>query len=96
MQAAKSDLLIQNHALFYEQLNNLTAYQIHFLMALLAGKASVMSQKETIEEFGLGSSANVAVIKKALLKKELIDVAGKEITFADPLMPHWLRLTFKQ
>lgn len=96
MQASKSDLLIQNHALFYEQLNNLTAYQIHFLMALLAGKASVMSQKETIEEFGLGSSANVAVIKKALLKKELIDVAGKEITFADPLMPHWLRLTFKQ
>ncbi len=96
MQAAKSDLLIQNHALFYEQLNNLTAYQIHFLMALLAGKARVMSKKETIEEFGLGSSANVEVIKKALLKKELIDVVGKEITFADPLMPHWLRLTFKQ
>ena len=88
---AKQDLLRQNHALFMEQMNSLTFYQIRFVKALMAGKALEINRKETIEEFELGSSANIAIIKKALQKKELIEVEGKNIYFSDPIFIHWLR-----
>ena len=88
---AKRDLLRQNHALFMEQIGSLTSYQIRFLLAVMEGKACEINRKETIEEFGLGSSANVAVVKKALQKKELIDIEGREIHFADPVFVHWIQ-----
>ncbi|MBP5476828.1 MAG: ATP-binding protein [Paludibacteraceae bacterium] len=88
---AKRDLLQQNHALFMEQISSLTSYQIRFLRAIMAGKAREINRKETIEEFELGSSANVAVVKKSLQKKELIDIEGKDIRFADPVFVHWIK-----
>ena len=90
LKEAKQDLLRQNHSLFMEQINSLTFYQIRFIRALLAGKAAEINRKETIEEFELGSSANIAIIKKALQKKELIELEGKEIHFSDPIFEHWL------
>ena len=88
---AKQDLLRQNHALFMEQINSLTSYQLHFVRAIMAGKALELNRKEIIEEFELGSSANIATIKKALQKKELIDIEGKNVSFSDPIFIHWLR-----
>lgn len=90
LKSAEQDLLHQNHALFMEQINALTSYQIRFIRAIMAGKALEINRKETIDEFDLGSSANIATIKKALQKKELIDIEGKEITFSDPIFIHWL------
>ena len=87
---AKQELLRQNHALFMEQINSLTVYQIRFIRAIMVGKAQEVNRKETIEEFELGSSANVATIKKALQKKELIEIEGKQIYFSDPIFIHWL------
>ena len=88
---AKQDLLRQNHALFMEQINTLTSYQLHFVRAIMAGKALEINRQEVIEEFELGSSANIATIKKALQKKELIEIEGKSISFSDPIFIHWLR-----
>jgi hypothetical protein len=88
---AKQDLLRQNHALFMEQINSLTSYQLHFIRAIMAGKAIDINHKEIIDEFELGSSANVATIKKALQKKELIEIEGKKVSFSDPIFMHWLR-----
>ena len=88
---AKQDLLRQNHALFMEQINSLTSYQLHFVRAIMADKALELNRKEIIEEFELGSSANIVTIKKALQKKELIDIEGKNISFSDPIFIHWLR-----
>ena len=86
---AKNNLINLNGALFLEQLGNLTSYQLNFLRALLCGKGDDINKKETIDKFELGSSANVSTIKKALQKKEVIEVSGKNITFTDPLLPHW-------
>ena len=89
---AKQDLLYQNHALFMEQINGLTQYQIRFVRAIMDGKGCEINRKETIEAFELGSSANIATIKKALQKKEIIEINGKEIHFSDPIFTHWLQL----
>lgn len=87
---AKQDLLHQNHALFMEQINGLSQYQIRFVRAIMEGKGCEINRKETIEAFELGSSANIATIKKALQKKEIIEINGKDIHFSDPIFIHWL------
>ena len=87
---AQQDLLNQSHALFMEQMNGLTQYQIRFVRAVMDGKALEINRKDTIEEYELGSSANIATIKKALQKKELIEIEGKDIHFSDPIFIHWL------
>ena len=89
---AQQDLLHQNHALFMEQMNGLTQYQIRFVRAIMDGKALEINRKDTIEEYELGSSANIATIKKALQKKELVEIEGKDIHFSDPIFIHWLRV----
>lgn len=91
LEEAKDDLLRQNHSLFLEQINSLSAYQIRFIRAIMAGKGAEMSHAATIEEFNLGSTANIATIKKALQRKELIDIEGKNIYFSDPIFIYWLR-----
>jgi hypothetical protein len=91
LEDAKKDLLRQNHALFMEQINSLTSYQLRFIRAVMAGRAHEINRKETIDEFELGSSANVAVVKKALQKKEMIDIEGREIRFSDPVFVQWAR-----
>ena len=95
LEIAKQDLLQQNHALFIEQINGLSTYQIRFLQAMMADKAATINSKEVVEQFGLGSTSNIAIIKKALQKKELIEIEGKTIKFSDPLFPHWFRTMFK-
>ena len=91
MAEAKQDLLLQSHSLFMEQINSLSSYQLRFIRAIMSGKTMEIYRKEIIEEFELGSSANIATIKKALQKKELIEIEGKNIYFSDPIFIHWLR-----
>lgn len=91
MAEAKQDLLLQSHSLFMEQINSLSSYQLRFIRAIMSGKTIEIYRKEVIEEFELGSSANIATIKKALQKKELIEIEGKNIYFSDPIFIHWLR-----
>ena len=91
MQAAKTDLLTQNHALFLEQINGLSATQIRFVMAVQAGNTQALGHKEIIEEFELGSTANIATIKKALQKKEIIEIEAGHVYFSDPIFSHWLQ-----
>lgn len=95
MEAAKQDLLLQNHALFIEQINSLTAYQLRFIGAIYAGKGKELGHKSVIDEFRLGSTANITAVKQALQKKELIDVEGKDVYFSDPIFVHWLQKNSK-
>ena len=41
--------------------------------------------------YQLGTSANVLRIKKALIKKEIIDAHGNEFSILDPVYKHWLK-----
>lgn len=39
----------------------------------------------------MGSSANVSIVKRALLKKELIEMEKRQVVIPDPVMEEWLR-----
>ena len=49
------------------------------------------SRKVVSTKYRLESSANVQSVKKALLKKDFIDIDDKEISFNDSLFKLWLK-----
>ena len=92
---AYQDLLDQNTPLFEKQTENLTTYQMNFLRAIVNGTHSEFSSREIIERYQLGSSANVSIIRKSLIDKELIDTSKGQIYIPDPVMEEWLRKEFR-
>ena len=88
---AIDDLLEQNKVFFQREVEQLSEHQLNFLRALANGVTSGFSRKEVIKKYRLESSANIQSVKKALLKKDLIDIAGQELSFNDSLFKLWLK-----
>lgn len=91
---AHQDLIDQNTPLFEKQTENLSAYQMNFLRALVDGVHSEFTSREVLQKYQFGSSANVSIIKRALVKKELIETENKQVHLADPVMKLWLKQEF--
>ena len=89
--AALDDLLEQNKIFFQREIEQLTEFQYNFLKALANGVSSGFSRKEVIRKYRLESSANVLSVKKALLKKDLIDIDGQIVSFDDSLFKLWIQ-----
>ena len=91
---AHQDLIDQNTPLFEKQTENLSAYQMNFLRALVDGVQNEFASAEILQQYQLGSSANVSIVKRALIKKELIETENKQVQLADPVMKLWLKQEF--
>lgn len=91
LEAAYQDIIEQNTPLFEKQTESLTTYQMNFLRAIIDGVHCEFTTQETLNKYQLGSSANVAIVKKALVKKELIEVEKRQIVISDPLLAVWLK-----
>ncbi len=88
---AYKDILAQNTPLFEKMTENLSAYQINFLRAVNDGVRNEFSSQAIIGKYNLGSSANIATIKRALIKKELIETEKRNVVISDPLLKVWLQ-----
>lgn len=89
--SATNDLLEQNKVFFQREVEQLSEMQLNFLRALASGITSGFSRKDIIKKYRLESSANVQAVKKALQKRDLINIDGQEITFNDSLFKLWLK-----
>lgn len=88
--SAVNDLLEQNRIFFQREVEQLSELQMNFLRAVASGITTGHSSKEVIKKYRLESSANVNAIKKALLKKDIIDIEGQAITINDSLFKLWI------
>ncbi|MDD2526034.1 MAG: ATP-binding protein [Bacteroidales bacterium] len=88
---AYQDLIDQNTPLFEKQTESLSSFQMNFLRALIDGVHSEFTTQEVLQKYQLGSSANVSIIKRALIKKELIETENKQTYLADPVMKLWFK-----
>ena len=89
---AINDLLDTNEALFMQQVEPLTAYQMNFLRAIAAGHHKGFGEKRIREEFDLGSPANITRLKNTLLNKDLIETHGRGLLrLTDPVFGLWLQ-----
>lgn len=88
---AYRDILAQNTPLFEKLTENLSSYQMNFLRAIIDGVRKEFSAQEVVQKYKLGSSANVAIVKRALVKKELVEIEKREVIISDPLLKAWLK-----
>ena len=91
LEDAYRDIIDQNTPLFEKQTESLSAYQMNFLRAMTDGLSSEFTTQEVLRKYQLGSSANVSIIKKALINKELIEVDKRRTVISDPLLKAWLK-----
>lgn len=91
VEAAYEDIIAQNTPLFEKQTENLTTYQMNFLRAIVDGVHEEFTSREILQRYHLGSSANVSTVKRALVKKELIEIEKRRVIIPDPVMEVWLK-----
>lgn len=89
--SACQDIIDQNTPLFEKHIESLTTYQMNFLRAIIDGVHSEFTTQEILHKYQLGSSANVSIIKRALVKKELIEIEKHQVIIMDPVMAMWLK-----
>lgn len=87
---AYEDLVLQLSMLFQALTDDLSNSQINFLKAVI-NNVEQLSSQSAIQEYQLGTSANVVKIKRALINKEIIDIRGTDVIFLDPLYKSWLK-----
>ena len=85
-------MLVSAHSLrFREAADGMTGFQINMLRAILDGTVK-LSSSDTIEKYGLNSSANVRRLKDALEKKEIVVFDGDDVPrIIDPLFKYWIK-----
>ncbi|MDR2968818.1 MAG: ATP-binding protein [Tannerellaceae bacterium] len=88
---ACQDIVDQNTPLFEKQTESLTTYQMNFLRAIVDGVHKEFSAQDVLHKYQLGSSANISIVKRALIRKELIEIEKKQIVIPDPVMRIWLK-----
>lgn len=91
IELAMESLVMQLSLLFQNITENLVTTQVNYLKAL-TDEVKMLSSKEVINTYQLGSSANVSRIKDALINKEIIDdqAAGNPV-IQDPVYKYWLK-----
>jgi uncharacterized protein len=89
-ETAKESLLDQNTMFYQNDAESLSNSQISFLHATIEKEERINSVK-ALQKYRLNSSSNISRVKKALVKKEIIEVSGNKILFYDPIFELWLR-----
>ena len=78
--------------LFIQQTEELSEYQMNFLHAIANGVSTGFTKTDILNGYRLGTAANVSRLKKALIKKDLIESsAPKHLAMSDPLLMLWLK-----
>lgn len=70
--------------------NMLTITQQNLLHAIVAGEKELTSAR-VMEQYGLKNSLTVQRAKNALVKQDIIDSFGKQVTLEDPIFARWLK-----
>lgn len=91
---AIDDVITRNSILYQRDFEQLSNTQINFLRLLNAGINSGFSSKKHIQEYDLGTSANVIRIISALENKEIIDRMDGKLALVDPVFGSWLKRLF--
>lgn len=89
-QNALQRLVEGNEPLFKNIAESLSVGQINLLKAILSG-ATQISAKKTLEEYHLGTSANVNKNKQALINKDILDQTENGFELLDPVFELWFR-----
>lgn len=92
LQFGVNRLLDACEPLFIQQTEDLSAYQMNFLHALVNGVSTGFTQSAVLSTYHLGTAANITRLKKALIERDLITIpAPKQLEMSDPILALWLK-----
>lgn len=92
-ETACEELLNHNEHLFQKEVDGLTNPQISFLKAIIDG-VDRFTSAEVLIGYKLNSSANVARVRGALEKKEILEFIKNKPYFIDPVFQIWFTHRF--
>ncbi len=91
---ATQHLLTMHDYELHNTVYGLSTHQLHMIRAILDGERR-FSKTETLEKYGLNSSANVNRLREALTKKEIVTFVSKNtVEFNDSLLKLWFKNYF--
>lgn len=91
---AIDELFAQSSALFMQQIEGLTTFQMNFIRAICSGIHTGFGTQATLQNFNLGTKSNLSRIKTSLTEKEIIETINGQVYLADPVFELWFRKTY--
>ena len=88
---AVKELISTNEALYMQQIEPLTGYQMNLLRAIVSGIHSGYNEKKTRCQFDLGSPSNLVRLRDALVERDLIYSEMRQLYITDPVFALWFR-----
>ena len=94
MASALSELISTNEALYMQQVEPLSAYQMNLLKAIVSGIHSGYNEKRVRAVFDLGSPSNMVRLRDALIERDLIYSEMRQLYLTDPVFGLWFKKRF--
>ena len=94
LQESVADLIRANEALFMQQVEPLTVYQMNLLRAIMSGIHSGFNERGVRSQFDLGSPSNLVRLRDALIERDLIYTELKKLYLTDPVFGLWFKKRF--
>ena len=94
MASALSELISTNEALYMQQVEPLSAYQMNLLKAIVSNVHSGFNEKRVRSMFDLGSPSNLVRLRDALIDRDLIYSEMRQLYLTDPVFGLWFKKRF--
>ena len=91
---AVADVIRANEALFMQQIEPLTVYQMNLMRAIVSGIHDGFNEKAVRSQFDLGSPSNIVRLRDALMEKDLIYSEMKKLYITDSVLCLWFKKRF--
>ena len=82
--------MLQNTVWYIREVERMTPPQFNYLKTVMNSEKNLSGQ-EVIKNYKLGSSANVAKIKKVMEEREILDFWNPYPEFNDPFFKLWIK-----
>ena len=92
--SAIKELTSTNEALYMQQIELLTGYQMNLLRAIVSGIHSGYNERKVRSQFDLGSPSNIVRLRDALIERDIIFSEMRQLYITDPIFALWFRQRF--
>ena len=92
--SAIKELISTNEALYMQQIEPLSGYQMNLLRAIVSGIHSGYNEKKVRSQFDLGSPSNMVRLRDALIERDIIYSEMRQLYITDPVFTLWFRQRF--
>ena len=92
--SAVKELISTNEALYMQQIEPLSGYQMNLLRAIVSGIHTGFNEKKVRAQFDLGAPSNMVRLRDALIERDLIYSEMRQLFITDPVFSLWFKQRF--